>query len=129
MEHVRIFDTGPILPVGAAGAAVATAIVGPIDGEILAVYIDNDPGQAATLDTVIQTQNVPVQPILSLTGVKASGWYYPRVSENTILGAASTDDGTHPFMCEIPLNDNVAISWSAANPNLPVRVFVVAKAL
>ena len=122
---IRTFDTGDVAPAGADGSATATKTLGPINGEILGVYVKYDAAQAGTIDTVIATAHEPVVPILSLTDVKTSGWYRPQAALHSVLGAALLYAATFPVTDEICVNDYVTVTWSQADNTHPVRAYIM----
>jgi hypothetical protein len=74
---------------GAAGSAAGTtASTRPVNGRLLAVYVDFT-SQPATTDVTI-TSTGPTQSLLTLTNVNTDGWYYPRVLLQGITGANLT---------------------------------------
>ena len=122
---IRIFDTEPVAPVGADGSAVASATVGPINGEIVGIYVKYDSAQAATIDTNIATAHEPVKSILALTNSKTSGWYHPQAQLCDPSGTPLTFDGTHPIVDEICVSDYVTVSWAQADNTHPVRAYIL----
>ena len=127
---IRTYDSGPIAPAGAAASAVGSAKLGPIDGEILGVYISYDAGQAAGTVVALATSKAPVTPVLTAPAGKTSQWFYPRAPLCNESGVALTFDGTHPQTGLIPVGgDYVDVAVSAANPTAPVEVYVVVKTL
>ena len=122
---IRVFDTGDIAPAGTDGTAVASALVGPINGEIQSIYVKYDSSQAGTIDTVIAGANDPKVPILTLTNVKTSGWYYPRAPICDELGAALLFAvGGTAQVEEICVSDYVKVSWAQADVLHPVRAWI-----
>lgn len=122
---VRIFDTGNVAPTGVDGSAVGSATVGPVDGDIVGVYVKYDSSQAASIDTAIATAHEPVVPILSLTNVKTSGWYYPRVALCDQSGTA-VDWGTNlPAVERMSVRDAITVSWAQADVTHPVRAYIL----
>ena len=130
---IRTYDTGNIVPAGAAGSATGAFAVGPIDGEVLAVHVDYDAACAATTVVAVSAASNggnPAVPILTTPAGKASQTWYPRVALCDVTGAAVTFDGAHGQVGRIPVaGDYVYVAVTAANPTAPVRVFLTVETM
>jgi hypothetical protein len=74
---------------GAAGSAVGSGTsTRPVNGRLLAVYIDYT-SQPATTDVTI-TSTLPTQTLLTVTDANTDAWFYPRVLLDSTVGADLT---------------------------------------
>ncbi len=127
---IRTYDSEPIVPVGEAGAAVASTDIGPIDGEIVAVHVDYDAACADTTVVTVSTPRAPATPILTAPAGNTSKTFYPRAPLCDEAGAALTYDGSNPVVAKIPVSgDYMHVAVSAADPTAPVQVYVVVETL
>ncbi len=76
-----------VLTVGSGGTASGKTRT--IDGVIHAIHFGFSPSFDATQTiTVQEAGNSPALPIITLTNVNTSGWYYPRISLHDPTGSA-----------------------------------------
>ena len=114
--------------VGGDGSATANNTSGHvITGQICSVgvtYGDSPPG---TTDVTIATagNNGPALTILTLTNVRANGWFHPRhVVDNAAAADIEYADG-YSVYDKVCIADNIKITVSQANDDDSVDVVVI----
>lgn len=92
----------------------ASATIGPIRGQILAVHVNFSGSSASGTDTVVKTAgNLGASnTILSLTDTNTDGWYYPRAQVHDTSGTEVTYDGTNGVYEPIPVYDTITLDIS-----------------
>lgn len=102
--------TGQIVTSGGAGTSTGDATVGPVNGRVLAIYVDYN-SDANTSDLTFATVNAPIQTILTLTNTNTDGWYYPRAGVHSTAGAAALyAAGGQPIVESMPVDDYIKAS-------------------
>lgn len=101
---------GTITTSGSAGASTGSDTVGPVNGRVVAIYIDYN-SDAATSDLTFATVNAPINTILTRTNANTDGWYYPRVAVHDTVGAAALfAAGGTAIVESIPVDDYIKAS-------------------
>jgi hypothetical protein len=97
---------------GGAGAATANAIsTHVVNGLVLAVYVEYTDSPPVTTDvTIVEANNSPAMPILTLTDNATPGWYQPMADAEDISGAAIGN-----LVQQIAINDYIKATIAQAN--------------
>lgn len=74
----------------------------PLNGKLIAVYVEYAITPNAATDVTIATVNSPAKTLLTLTNNVTSGWYYPRAlvhdeAGTALTGTAGGDRTGHPI--------------------------------
>jgi hypothetical protein len=80
---IRRITLPAIVCAGTAGSAVGSGTTPePVNGFIIAVYLDYSASCASTTDVTVVTVSAPAITILSKADNKTDGWFNPRVQIN-----------------------------------------------
>ena len=107
---------------GGDGAATATATSSAIvDGVIVGVHVAYTGSPPSTTDlTIVEANNSPAMPILTLTNANTGGWFFPLHSVVNSDGSAITDGSQ-----EVYVSDYVSVTIAEANNDDGATVTIV----
>ena len=115
--------------VGGAGTSTKnTDTPNRVMGEILAVhltYIDSPPGATTDVTLATSAEIGGVQTILSIVNAASTGWFYPRIETEDILGASNTFDGTQVVYTEFAVVDKLNLKIAQANVGDSVDAIII----
>jgi hypothetical protein len=96
----------------------------PLNGELLAVYVQYAVTPNAASDVTIQTVGDPVKTILTVTDSATNSWYYPRYVVHSeaaaaLTGTAGGDRTKHP------IDGNISFTVAQGDSDQETSVWVV----
>ena len=109
------FSTGAAA--GSAGSATSTGYSTPINGTILAVYVDYQGSPpAGTTDFTLSDEDDPASTaIVSRTNTATDAMLYPRAAATDNTGTAVTYDGTNEIYVPFPVHGRLEATIAGAN--------------
>lgn len=122
------FVTISVTPAGSAGSATGnTTTNAPVNGKVLAVYVDYSASTPATADVTIATSggNYPANTILTVSNNNSDGWYYPRHTVHDEVAAAITYNGTQEVHEPVPVADAVKVTVAQTDADEVVTVYLL----
>lgn len=100
----------------------------PLNGYLVAVYIDYAVTPNAATDVTVQSVNAPAKTFLTVTNNATSGWYYPREVMQDTAGATVTFDGTNEIYGLMPVSDEMSFTVAQGDADQETTVWVLIEA-
>ena len=97
----------------------------PLNGYLVAVYVDYEVTPNAATDVTVQTANAPVKTMLTVTNSATDAWHYPREVIDDTAGTAVTFDGTNEIYQMIPVDDHVSFTVAQGDADQQTTVWIV----